>query len=418
MLRDLLQRVDKTVLLVTHDLDEALYLAQRIVFLGRGRGSRRSASRGGSALGQTCMCEEYVAAVHRGGRTGSDMQHFFHAHGWEIARLTFEHLWLTAQRNAARGRHRPAARHPADAPTSGLAKPVIGVREYRPDHSRAWPSSVCCCPCRGSAKTPRAWRSSRSPAMRLLPILRNTYAGIRSVDPALDDVANALGMTGCQRLFKVELPLAASVILAGLAHGDGDLRRRRDHCRRDRRRRPGRTYLPRRRSRRQLAGAGRRDSCGTACAGCGCGLGWLETPLGGAAMNRSRVGIACGCLMAFLSAAADCLRAAAVVADCDRGEELYRAGRARRAACAGDRGGHRASEGRAAVLSCRSYICQQALISGRIDAYVEYTGTALTAILKQPLPPPGQRDARRVLATVRELYASALSRARRGAAGL
>ncbi|HEX9199062.1 MAG TPA: glycine betaine ABC transporter substrate-binding protein, partial [Acidobacteriaceae bacterium] len=53
-----------------------------------------------------------------------------------------------------------------------------------------------------------------------------------------------------------------------------------------------------------------------------------------------------------------------------------------------------------------SYICQQALASGRIDAYVEYTGTALTAILKQPLPPPGQRDAASVLATVRDLYAS------------
>jgi osmoprotectant transport system substrate-binding protein len=53
-----------------------------------------------------------------------------------------------------------------------------------------------------------------------------------------------------------------------------------------------------------------------------------------------------------------------------------------------------------------SYICQQALASGRIDAYVEYTGTALTAILKQPLPPPGERDPARVLATVRGLYAS------------
>ncbi len=50
----------------------------------------------------------------------------------------------------------------------------------------------------------------------LLPILRNTYAGIGGVDPALIDVANALGMTGGQRLWKVELPLAASVILAGL----------------------------------------------------------------------------------------------------------------------------------------------------------------------------------------------------------
>jgi osmoprotectant transport system ATP-binding protein len=36
MLRDLLARVGKTVLLVTHDLDEALYLAQRIIFLERG----------------------------------------------------------------------------------------------------------------------------------------------------------------------------------------------------------------------------------------------------------------------------------------------------------------------------------------------------------------------------------------------
>jgi osmoprotectant transport system substrate-binding protein len=53
-----------------------------------------------------------------------------------------------------------------------------------------------------------------------------------------------------------------------------------------------------------------------------------------------------------------------------------------------------------------SYICQQALASGRIDAYVEYTGTALTAILKQPLPPPGHRDPSEVLATVRALYES------------
>ncbi len=53
-----------------------------------------------------------------------------------------------------------------------------------------------------------------------------------------------------------------------------------------------------------------------------------------------------------------------------------------------------------------SYICQQALTAGRIDAYVEYTGTALTAILKQPLPPPGDRDPAQVLATVRALYAS------------
>jgi osmoprotectant transport system substrate-binding protein len=49
-----------------------------------------------------------------------------------------------------------------------------------------------------------------------------------------------------------------------------------------------------------------------------------------------------------------------------------------------------------------SYICHQALVSGRIDAYVEYTGTALTAILKQPV----DRDPDSVLKTVRTLYAS------------
>lgn len=47
-----------------------------------------------------------------------------------------------------------------------------------------------------------------------------------------------------------------------------------------------------------------------------------------------------------------------------------------------------------------SYICHQALVAGRIDGYVEYTGTALTAILKQPL----DRDPKSVLATVRRLY--------------
>jgi osmoprotectant transport system substrate-binding protein len=49
-----------------------------------------------------------------------------------------------------------------------------------------------------------------------------------------------------------------------------------------------------------------------------------------------------------------------------------------------------------------SYICNQALIAGRIDAYPEYTGTALTAILKQPI----NRNPQQVLDTIRRLYAS------------
>ena len=50
-----------------------------------------------------------------------------------------------------------------------------------------------------------------------------------------------------------------------------------------------------------------------------------------------------------------------------------------------------------------SYLCQQALVGGRIDGYVEYTGTALTAILKEPLPAPGHNS--EVLGRVREDYA-------------
>jgi len=50
----------------------------------------------------------------------------------------------------------------------------------------------------------------------LLPILRNTLAGMLSVDPAVRESAVAMGMTGRQLLWQVEMPLAAGVILAGL----------------------------------------------------------------------------------------------------------------------------------------------------------------------------------------------------------
>ncbi|WP_396265841.1 ABC transporter permease [Halobacillus shinanisalinarum] len=50
----------------------------------------------------------------------------------------------------------------------------------------------------------------------LLPILRNTYTGIRSVDSALLESGRGMGMTKFQLLRMVELPLALSVIMAGL----------------------------------------------------------------------------------------------------------------------------------------------------------------------------------------------------------
>src|SRR3954447_15417246 len=49
-----------------------------------------------------------------------------------------------------------------------------------------------------------------------LPIIRNTYTGINEVNPAVTDAAKGMGMTSGQILFKVELPLAMPVILAGI----------------------------------------------------------------------------------------------------------------------------------------------------------------------------------------------------------
>lgn len=50
----------------------------------------------------------------------------------------------------------------------------------------------------------------------LLPILRNTYTGIKEVDPSLVEAARAMGMNNRRMLTKVEIPLAMPVIMAGI----------------------------------------------------------------------------------------------------------------------------------------------------------------------------------------------------------
>lgn len=52
--------------------------------------------------------------------------------------------------------------------------------------------------------------------LTLLPIVLNTIAGLRMVPPHLIEAARGMGMTGTQTLFRVELPNALFVILAGL----------------------------------------------------------------------------------------------------------------------------------------------------------------------------------------------------------
>jgi osmoprotectant transport system permease protein len=139
---------------------------------------------------------------------------FLRENGWQIARLTFEHLWLTLSAMLL-------------AASIGLPLGVLLTR--RPRLARpvlAFANIVQTIPSLAlfGLLLPVPWLGENAARLAilaltgyaLLPILRNTYAGIRSVDPALEDVAEALGMTSFQRLTKLELPLAASVILAGL----------------------------------------------------------------------------------------------------------------------------------------------------------------------------------------------------------
>jgi len=50
----------------------------------------------------------------------------------------------------------------------------------------------------------------------LLPILRNTYIGMNKVNKNLIDAAKGLGMTTAQSIFKVEIPMAMPIIMAGI----------------------------------------------------------------------------------------------------------------------------------------------------------------------------------------------------------
>ena len=139
---------------------------------------------------------------------------FFNQYGGEIGNLTLEHLWLTG----AAMLFATAIAVPAGiwlTRSERWAKPVIAVANIL----QTIPSLAMF-----GFLLPLPWLGDRAAriaivaltAYALLPILRNTYTGIRGIDPSVIEVARALGLTDFQRLFKVELPLAASFILAGL----------------------------------------------------------------------------------------------------------------------------------------------------------------------------------------------------------
>src|SRR5450432_1680906 len=139
---------------------------------------------------------------------------FLAQHASEIETLTLEHLWLTG------GAMLIAAA--IGIPTGILltryprwARPILGLANV----IQTIPSLALF-----GFLLPLPWLGERAAriaiatltAYALLPIMRNTYAGIQGVEPTVIEVADALGMTNFQRLRMVELPLAAGFILAGL----------------------------------------------------------------------------------------------------------------------------------------------------------------------------------------------------------
>lgn len=139
---------------------------------------------------------------------------FLSQYGGQIVELTLEHLWLSGA---------------AMLIATAIAVPLGIVltrseRWARPVMAAANVLQTIPSLAMFGFLLPLPWMGERAArvaiaalvAYALLPILRNTYTGIRGIDPTIIEVARALGLTGLQRLFKVELPLATSFILAGL----------------------------------------------------------------------------------------------------------------------------------------------------------------------------------------------------------
>ena len=140
--------------------------------------------------------------------------HFLVTNHVEVAELTFEHLWLVGVSMALA----VAAGIPTGillARRPRLEKPVLaGANIVETIPSLALFGLLL----------PVPWLGARADRLAilalalyaLLPIIRNTYAGITGVDHAVVEAARGMGLTDRQLLFQVQLPLALSVILAGV----------------------------------------------------------------------------------------------------------------------------------------------------------------------------------------------------------
>jgi len=233
----------------------------------------------------------------------------------------------------------------------------------------------------------------------LLPIIRTTIAGLQGIDRSIREAGTAMGMTGSELLRQVELPLAMPSIVAGIrvaavvgvgsatiaaAIGAGGLGE----------------YIYRGLSMVDttviLAGAIPAAVLALIIDG---GLLWLERGLA----SRRRTGtrrLAAAAVIAMVivgSATVFSGRRAAIVVGSKNFTEQLILGEIVAGTIERETG---LTVDRRLNLG-GTLICEQALVSGDIDVYVEYTGTALTAVFHQPLT----NDSSTVLQTVRDAYA-------------
>lgn len=140
--------------------------------------------------------------------------HFFMTHRNEILQASAEHLWLVIiSMLLAIGIGVPLGIAVTRKPW--LSKPILGSANV----AETIPSLALF-----GFLLPVPWLGARADRLAivalamyaLLPIIRNTVAGIQSVDASVRDAARAMGMTGRQVLLRVELPLSLPVLLAGI----------------------------------------------------------------------------------------------------------------------------------------------------------------------------------------------------------
>jgi osmoprotectant transport system permease protein len=139
---------------------------------------------------------------------------FFMKHWDEILQATLEHVWLVGVAMAlAIAIGVPLGILITRRPW--LSKPILGSANV----AETIPSLALL-----GFLLPVPWLGVRADRLAiaaltlyaLLPIIRNTVTGISGVDPAVREAARAMGMTGRQILFHVELPLSVSTVLAGV----------------------------------------------------------------------------------------------------------------------------------------------------------------------------------------------------------